>query len=91
MYERNNAPAPGGGLGLAAVVVGAVLGAAALLLSTKQGQRILEQAGIRADDWKAQAAATLAETREKVVSSVESDSAPDDFPNGPGPQVRQNL
>jgi len=92
MYERNDAQTPGGGLGLAAVVVGAVLGAAALLLSTKQGQRILEQIGVRADDWKAQAAATLAETREKVVSSVEAETpSSNDFPEGPGPQVRQNL
>ena len=90
MQEHNDSPMPGG-LGLAAIVVGAVLGAAALLLSTKPGQRILEQAGLRADDWKAQAAATLAETREKVVSSVESDSSSSDTSNAPGPQVRKNL
>ena len=92
MYERHDAQTSSGGFGLAAVVVGAVLGAAALLLSTKQGQRILEQVSVRADDWKAHAAAALAETREKVVSSVESESpASQDFSESPGPQVRRNL
>lgn len=88
-YENQNS---GGGAGFAAVVLGVVLGAAALLLSTKQGKLILEQVGVRADDWKAQAAATLAETREKVVSSVEAEAPPvNDFPDMPGPQVRKNL
>jgi len=91
MYERDTSPAPGSGLGIAAVLAGAVLGAAALLLSTKQGQMLLEKLGVRADDWKSQAAAALAETREKVVSAVESQADPTDFSEGPGPQVRQNL
>ena len=91
MYERYDNQNSNGGIGIAAVVVGVVLGAAALLMSTKQGKQILEQVGVRADDWKAQAAATLAETREKVVSSVEAETSPSsDSPDGPGPQVRQN-
>lgn len=92
MYDRNDNQNSGGGIGFATVVVGVILGAAALLLNTKQGKQILEQVGIRADDWKAQAAATLAETREKVVSSVEAETPPsNDFSDRPGPQVRQNF
>ncbi len=92
MYDRNENQSSGGGIGFTAAVVGVILGAAAFLLNTKQGKQILEQVGIRADDWKAQAAATLAETREKVVSSVEAETPPSsDSPDGPGPQVRQNL
>jgi hypothetical protein len=91
MYDRNDTQNPGGGIGFTAVVVGVVLGAAAYLLNTKQGKQILEQVGIRADDWKAQAAVILAETREKVVSSVEAETPPsNDFSDRPGPQVRQN-
>ena len=92
MYDRNENQSSGGGVGFAAVVVGVVLGAAAFLLNTKQGKQILEQVGIRTDDWKAQAAAALAETREKVVSSVEAEApSSNDFSDKPGPQVRQNL
>lgn len=92
MFERDDAQIPGSGAALITLLVGAVVGAAALLLGTKQGKQVLEQATLRADQWKAQAAATLAETREKVVSSVEAEtSSPGDFPEGPGPQVRGNL
>ena len=90
MYDRDYQPSPGGSLlGVAALLVGAALGAAALLLTTKPGRRILEQAGDRADDWKAQAAAAIAETREKVVSSVEAETPLP--PSEPGPQVRHYL
>ena len=92
MYDRNENQSSGGGIGFAAAVVGVVLGAAAFLLNTKQGKQILEQVGIRTDDWKVQAAAALAETREKVVSSVEAEApSANDFSDRPGPQVRQNL
>jgi len=92
MVERSEQPETVGGMGLTAVVVGVVLGAAALLLATKQGQRILEAAGVRADDWKALAAAALSESLEKVVSSVEAEtSTPQDFSESPGPRVRHNL
>lgn len=89
MLDRDDEPQPGGSaLGLAALLMGVVAGAAALLLATKPGRRLLEQVSERAADWKAQASAAIAETREKVVSSVESE-APSPAP--PGGQVRQNL
>lgn len=90
MYDRDDIPQPGSSaLGIFALLMGAALGAAALLLTTKPGRRILEQAGDRTEDWKAQAAAAIAETREKVVSSVEAETPPS--PTDPGPQVRRNL
>ena len=79
---------PGSGLGAAALLIGLAVGAAALLLATKPGQKVWEQFADRAEDWKAQAAAAVAETREKVVSSVDSET--------PGPEdgssrVRERL
>lgn len=88
-YEQQQRQPGSPVLGLAALVIGAALGAAALLLTTKPGRRLLEQVGDRTEDWKAQAAAALAETREKVVSSVESEIPVP--PAEPGPQVRRNL
>ncbi len=91
MYDRDYESHPGGSaLGVAALLVGAALGAAALLLTTKPGRRILEQVGDQTENWKAQAAAAIAETREKVVNSVESE-APPSSPSDPGPQVRHNF
>lgn len=66
---------PSSGLGAAALLLGLAVGAAALLLSTKPGQMLWAQMTDRAEDWKAQAAATVAETREKVVSSVEAETS----------------
>lgn len=82
----------GNSLGITALVLSAVVGAAALLLATKPGQRILEQVSHRAEDWKAQAAAAVAETREKVVSSVEAETPPpSDSSADYGQRVRENL
>lgn len=93
MTNRDYSQNPGGnGLGVAALLVGAVAGAAALLLATKPGQRILEQMFDRAEDWKAQAAAAVADTCEKVVSSVEAETPPSSDPSSDYSQrVRENL
>jgi len=89
MYDRDYEPRPGGsGLGLVTLLIGVVAGAAALLLATKPGRLLLGQASERADSWKAQASAAIAETREKVVSSVEAETS---SPSNPGPQVRTNF
>ena len=61
----------GGGTGLTVLLLTAVAGADAFLLATKPGRALLDQFSGLAEEWKTQAAVTLAETREKVVSSVE--------------------
>lgn len=61
----------GGGAGLAVLLLSAAAGAAAYLLATKPGRALLDQFTGLAEEWKTQAAVSLAETREKVVSSVE--------------------
>ena len=80
MNERESQPYSSqqhsSGIGVAALLLGLVAGAAALLLATPPGQRLLEQFSDRTDEWKAQAAAAVAETREKVVSSVEAETLP---------------
>lgn len=93
MNDRDYQQGAGGnGIGIAALVLSAVVGAAALLLATKPGQRILEQFSDRAEDWKAQAAAAVAETREKVVSSVEAETPPSsDSSSDYSQRVRENL
>ena len=93
MNDRDYSQGPSGtGFGIAALLLGAVVGAAALLLATKPGQRILEQVSGRAEDWKAQAAAAVAETREKVVSAVEAETPPSsDSSSDYGQRVRENL
>ena len=58
------------------LLLGIAVSAAALLYATPQGKQFLEQFAGRAENWKAQAAATLAESREKVVSSVEAQAPP---------------
>ncbi len=93
MNERDPQQHPNGsGVGVAALLLGLVAGAAALLLATKPGQRLLEQFSDRAEDWKAQAAAAVAESREKVVSSVEAETlpVPDSSPDSGG-RVREYL
>ena len=84
-YEQ---PSSGYGVGIAALLLGVVVGAAALLLSTKPGQMLMQQVTDRAEDWKAQAAAAVADTREKMVSSVEAETpqTPDD-----GQRLREKL
>ena len=89
-YDRPPKPQPGGAAAFAALLVGVAVGAAALLMATEPGKRLLAQFGERTEDWKAQAAAAVAETREKVVSSVEAES-PSPSPSGDhGQQVRKN-
>ena len=65
----------------AAVAVTLLLGlaasAAALLLATPQGKQFLAQFAGRTEAWKASAASTLAESREKMVSSVEAQVPPE--------------
>ncbi len=87
MNERDSQQHPSG-VGVAALLLGLVAGAAALLLATPPGQRLLEQFADRAEDWKALAAASVAETREKVVSSVEAETLP--APDS-GRRVREYL
>ncbi len=75
----------GTGLGLAVLMFGVLGAAAALLLSTKQGQQLRDDFVSRADDWKAQAAHTLSQTRERVIHSVESTGTrvePEQTPSG---------
>ncbi len=80
----------GPGASLTALCLAALAGAAAYLLSTEQGRKLMAQAETRANDWQTRAAAAVAETREKVVSSVESQSPPP--PDDPGgTHVRERL
>lgn len=76
---------PGGAAALT-LLLGLAAGAAALLLATPQGKRFLEQFAGRTEGWKAQAASALAESREKMVSSVESQAPPEQ--EG---RIRENL
>jgi gas vesicle protein len=93
MNERDPQQHPSGsGVGVAALLLGLIAGAAALLLATKPGQRLLEQFSDRTEEWKAQAAAAVAETREKVVSSVEAETLPASDPAyDSGGRVREYL
>ncbi len=59
------------------LLLGLAAGAAALLLATPQGKQFWEQFAGRTEAWKASAASTLAESREKMVSSVESQVPPE--------------
>ncbi len=84
-YQQNN-----GGSGVAvALLLGLLVGAAALLLATEPGKRVLVQFSDRTEEWKAQAAAAVAETRETLVSSVEAQTPPTSD-SGPG-RVREYL
>ena len=73
-YER---PQPSAGAAALTLLLGLAVSAAALLYATPQGRRLLEQFAGRTEEWKAQAASALAESREKVVSSVESHVPPE--------------
>ena len=66
-----------GGAAAVALLLGLAAGAVALLLATPQGKKFLEQFAGRTEDWRASAASALAESREKVVSSVESQAPPE--------------
>ena len=76
-WEGDDAPVPGpaGVLLLMSLALGA---AAALLLTTKPGQRVREQIVDRAGGWKAQAAEAISQGREKLIASVEEQA-----PSGP--------
>ena len=71
--DDSGGPGPGGVLLLMGLALGA---AAAALLATKQGQQVRDQIASRAGDWKAQAADALAQGREKLIASVEEQTAP---------------
>lgn len=59
-------------VGVAAVVVGAAIGAvAALLLAPKSGRDLREFLLARAGNWRSLAEDTLTSGREKLISSVE--------------------
>ena len=84
-YQQNTS-----GSGVAVVLLlGLLAGAAALLLATKPGQLLLEQFTDRAEEWKAQAAAAVAERRETLVNSVEAETLPS--PDGGQGRVREYL
>ena len=83
-YQQNTT-----GSGVAVVLLlGLLAGAAALLLATKPGQILLEQFTDRAEEWKSQAAAAVAETRETLVSSVEAGTLPSPDSGG---RIREYL
>ena len=73
-YERSQSSAGAAALTL---LLGLAVSAAALLYATPQGRKLWEQLAGRTEEWKAQAASSLAESREKVVSSVESQAPPE--------------
>ena len=77
--DGGNVPGPGGVLLLMGLALGA---AAAALLTTKEGRQVRDQIAQRAGDWTAQAAGALAQGREKLIASVEEQTAPrpDDRP-----------
>ena len=78
----------GSSVAVAVLLLGLVAGAAALLLATEPGQRLLAQFSDRAEDWKAQAAAAVAERREILVSSVEAETLP---ASDSGGRIREYL
>ena len=79
-YQSNSAAA-------VALLLGLAAGAVTLLLATPQGKNFLEQFAGRTEAWKASAASALAESRERMVSSVESQGTP---PEQEG-RLRENL
>ena len=88
MNERDYQPNTSGSGAAVVLLLGLLAGAAALLLSTKPGQLLLEQFTDRAEEWKAQAAAAVAEKRETLVNSVEAETLP--APDS-GQRVREYL
>jgi len=74
-FENNGANTLPLGVGLAAIAVGAVIGAAAaLLLAPKSGQDLRSQLLAHAGNWRSVAADTISSGREKLVSSVEEEA-----------------
>lgn len=89
MNERDSQqPSSASGVA-AALLLGLLAGAAALLLATKPGRQLLEQFTDRTEEWKAQAAAAVAESRETLVSSVEAETLP--APDVGSGRVREYL
>ncbi|MGI4790934.1 MAG: hypothetical protein ACRYFS_19055 [Janthinobacterium lividum] len=86
MTDFNQREQPSGAAAAAALLLAAAAGAVVFLLSTPQGKRLVEQFAGRTEDWKAQAASVLAESREKMVSSVETPQTSEQ--NG---RLRENL
>jgi hypothetical protein len=77
-YAPEERDQSGVGLGLATLVLGAAIGAAAALLySSKTAQELRAQIGGIASGWKDQAAELLAQGRERVISAVEQSRSPD--------------
>lgn len=74
--ERPPQPQSGGAAALA-LLLGLAASAAALLLATPQGKQFLAQFSGRTEAWKTAAASALAESREKMVSSVEAQVPPE--------------
>lgn len=74
--ERQYQPQSNGAVALA-LLLGLAASTAALLLATPQGKQFLAQFAGRTEEWKMAAASTLAESREKVVSSVEAQVPPE--------------
>ena len=84
MSQWNDDEYQGPGPGSLLVMMGLALGAAvAVLLTTKEGRVVRDQITERAGDWKAQAAGALAEGREKLIASVEEQTAPRPEPPAP--------
>lgn len=89
MNERDSQqPSSASGVA-AALLLGLLAGAAALLLATKPGRQFLEQFSDRTEEWKAQAAAAVAASRETLVSSVEAETLP--APDSSSGRVREYL
>ena len=74
--ERPYQPQSGAAVAVT-LLLGLAASAAALLLATPQGKQFLEQFSGRTEAWKTAAASALAESREKMVSSVESQAPPE--------------
>ena len=71
-FENNGGTVAPVGMGVAAILVGAVIGAAAaLLLAPKSGRELRDSLLSHAGNWRSVAADTISSGREKLVNSVE--------------------
>ncbi len=75
--ERPYPPQSNAAAAAVTLLLGLAASAAALLLTTPQGKQFLAQFAGRTEAWKLAAASTLAESREKMVSSVEAQKPPE--------------
>ena len=69
-----NTPQDTRNLGVAAALVAAAAGGAALFLASPAGKQITLDATARAEEWLARASGLVAQVREQVVSAVEDGS-----------------